>query len=117
MSQLGWEKSKELKLKVITVFVAGQDVFAVLPTGYGKSLCYACLPLLFDHLYQLEDSQRSIVIVVTPLTAITRIGKSSLVSLFYAIKVVTIKSAFMALGSPTESEHRLLLLLGNIIST
>ena len=71
VSQLGWEKLKELQLKVITAFVASQDVFAVLPTGYGKSLCcYACLPLLFDHLYQLEDSQRSIVIVVTSLTAI-----------------------------------------------
>ena len=62
-----------------------------------------------DHLYQLEDSQRSIVIFVMPLTAI---GKSRLVSLFYAIKVATIKSAFVSLGSPTESEHRLLLLLG-----
>ena len=67
--------------------------------GYGKSLCYACLPLLFDHLYQLEDSQRSIVIVVTPLTAIME-------------DLVTIKSAFLALGSPTESEQKLLLLLG-----
>ena len=51
VSQLGWEKLKELQLKVITTFVAGQDVFSVLPTDYGKSLCYACLPLLFDHLY------------------------------------------------------------------
>ena len=96
VSQLGWKKLKELQLKVITAFVASQDVFAVIPTGYGKSLCYACLPLLFDHLYQLEDSQRSIVIVVTPLIAI--IGKSSLVSLFYAIKEAIIKSAFVALG-------------------
>ena len=39
-----------------------------------------------------------------------RPGKSSLVSLFYAIRVATIK-CFVAL-SPTESEHRLLLLLG-----
>ena len=98
MLQLGWEKLKELQLKVITALVAGQDIFAVLPTGYGNSLCYACLPLLFDHLYQLEDSQRSIVIVVMPLTAIIRPGKSSLVSLFYAIKLATIKSASVALG-------------------
>ena len=41
-----------------------------------------------------------------------RPGKSSLVSLFYAIKIAIIKTAFVALGSPTESEHRLLLLLG-----
>ena len=31
-------------------FVNGRDMFAVLPTGYGKTLCYACLPLIFDEL-------------------------------------------------------------------
>ena len=68
--QLGYDSLKELQLKVITSFVAGNDVFAVLPTGYGKSLCYACLPLLFDHLHGPEGSQKSVVIIVTPLTAI-----------------------------------------------
>ena len=31
-------------------FVNGRDVYAALPTGYGKTLCYACLPLIFDEL-------------------------------------------------------------------
>ena len=29
-----------LQLKVIMSFIAGKDVFAILPMGYGKSLCY-----------------------------------------------------------------------------
>jgi len=70
VKQLGYSHLKDLQLEVITSFVAGKDVFAVLPTGYGKSLCYACLPLLFDHLHQLQESQASIVVVVTPLIAI-----------------------------------------------
>ena len=29
-------------------FVKGRDIFAVLPMGYGKGLCYRCLPTVFD---------------------------------------------------------------------
>jgi len=36
--------------------------------GFGKSLCYACLPMVFNFLF--KPSQSSIVCVVTPLTAI-----------------------------------------------
>ena len=36
---------KEEQKTVITSFVLGRDVFAVLPTGFGKSLCFACLPI------------------------------------------------------------------------
>jgi len=40
---------REQQKDVITKFVAGSDVFAIslLPTGYGKSLCYACLCSVF----------------------------------------------------------------------
>ena len=66
--KLGYDQLRDLQRKVILEFVKGNDVFGVLPTGYGKSLCYACLPDLFDHL--LQPDQPSIVVVVTPLTAI-----------------------------------------------
>ena len=65
---LGYKKLRDLQMEVILSLVMGKDVFAILPTGYGKSLCYASLPLLLDHLYQ--PTEKSIVIVVTPLTAI-----------------------------------------------
>ncbi|KAL5467262.1 hypothetical protein EMCRGX_G031465 [Ephydatia muelleri] len=43
----------------------------ILPTGYGKSLCYACLPIVFEHLLGIpQGDPQSIVIVVIPLTAI-----------------------------------------------
>ena len=48
--------------------VRGFDVFVSLPTGYGKSLCFFCLPLAFD---KLRRHQRpSIVVVVSPLVAL-----------------------------------------------
>ena len=49
--QLEYDTLKNLQLKVFMSFLAGRDVFAILPTGYGKSLCYALLQLLFDRLY------------------------------------------------------------------
>jgi len=51
---LGYSSLREQQKTVITKFVAGSDVFAILPTGYGKSLCYACLPDVFDKLLKLQ---------------------------------------------------------------
>ena len=48
----------------------GNDVFIALPTGSGKSLCYAVLPYAFDPIYQREGSM---VLVVSPLVALMKI--------------------------------------------
>ena len=66
---LGYKYLKEKQLEVLVNFLSGNDVFAVLPTGYGKSLCYTCLPKACDSLFQTEGS---IVVVITPLTAIIK---------------------------------------------
>ena len=56
---------KEEQRKVINAFVRSNDVFAV-----GKSLCYGRLPFFFDEFRY--DGLSSVVIVVTPLTAIMK---------------------------------------------
>ena len=45
---LGYSALKEEQGKVIVEFMNGRDVFVILPTGYGKNLCFACLPGAFD---------------------------------------------------------------------
>ncbi len=40
---------KKEQLDVVVAFMSGKDVFAVLPTGYGKSLCYAFAFKEFDN--------------------------------------------------------------------
>ena len=41
---------KPIQLEAVESFVSGQDTFVALPTGYGKSVIFAVLPLLFDKL-------------------------------------------------------------------
>ena len=43
-------------MNVVTNFVVGDGVFVVLSTGYGKSLCYACLPGTFDKFLNITNS-------------------------------------------------------------
>ena len=68
---MGYEGMKSEQLQIVESFMTGHDVFGVLPTGYGKSLCYACLPLVFDCLLQ-KPSGFSIVLVVSPLVALMK---------------------------------------------
>ena len=63
---LGFMLKKEQE-KVIVAFTQGHDVSVALPTGFGKSLCYCCLPYVFDKL------RGSISVVVSPLKRKTRL--------------------------------------------
>ena len=38
-SSLGYPTLREQQLRVLLSYIRGNNVFAVLPTGYGKSLC------------------------------------------------------------------------------
>lgn len=39
---------KPKQLEALSTFMSGKDTFVALPTGYGKSIIFAVLPLLFD---------------------------------------------------------------------
>ena len=67
---LGCSTLKPEQMQVITEVLRGRDVFAILPTGFGKTLCYAALPAAFDYIN--PGGPPSIVLVVSPLTAIMK---------------------------------------------
>ena len=69
-SALGIYTLKPEQEKAILQFLLGRDVFVALPTGYGKSLCYFVLPLVFDRVRDV--SNRSIVLVVSPLVTLMK---------------------------------------------
>ncbi|XP_065898784.1 ATP-dependent DNA helicase RecQ-like [Dysidea avara] len=65
--RMGIQGLKPKQLEAIEAFVSGKDTFVSLPTGYGKSIIFAMLPLLFDFLF---GAQGSIAVVVTPLISL-----------------------------------------------
>ena len=69
-ASLGYPALKPEQEEAITQFLMGRDVFVALPTGYGKSLCYCCLRRVFDLVRSIEE--QSIVMVVSPLTALMK---------------------------------------------
>ena len=65
---LGIQLSPEQEAAVTSI-IKRRDVFVYLPTGAGKSICYAILPLLFD---TITKTKGSIVIVISPLIALMK---------------------------------------------
>ncbi|KAK3105127.1 hypothetical protein FSP39_017769 [Pinctada imbricata] len=60
---------KTEQLDVITAILNGKDVFALLPTGFGKSMCYLLPPLLSN---ELNWSIKHVVFVISPLISLMK---------------------------------------------
>src|SRR6185369_8162704 len=58
----GFDQFRSLQEEIVTDALAGRDVFALMPTGGGKSICYQLPALLRDGL----------TIVVSPLIALMK---------------------------------------------
>ena len=76
---IGYDSPTDNQRLAVAEFVKGKDVFVSLPTGEGKSLCFATLPAVFngcrsqvfkDQLQVSCSSPLSIAIVVSPLLAL-----------------------------------------------
>ena len=70
----GYFTLKDEQLRIAADVLGGRDGFVCLPTGYGKSLCYAILPWAFDELSRMrKDVKHSIVLVVSPLVSFSHV--------------------------------------------
>lgn len=58
---------KDEQRTVLKAFIGGKDVFALLPTGFGKSLIYQMAPLVVKEMGRVQDP---VVIIVSPLIAL-----------------------------------------------
>lgn len=55
--------------KALQEFLGGRNVFVNLPTGYGKSLIFQCLPIAADALFERPRAS-SVVVVISPLRSL-----------------------------------------------
>ena len=60
---LGYESLKDEQRDCIIGFLNRRDVFAVLPTGFGKTACFTCLPHAFDRYEDRADDNKAIIII------------------------------------------------------
>uniref|UniRef100_A0A1X7VXF8 DNA 3'-5' helicase n=1 Tax=Amphimedon queenslandica TaxID=400682 RepID=A0A1X7VXF8_AMPQE len=67
---LGYTCLKDKQRECIISVLNRRDVFAVLPTGFGKKACFTCLPSSFDCYEDRINDNKAIIIVVSPLTAL-----------------------------------------------
>ncbi|XP_014678938.1 PREDICTED: ATP-dependent DNA helicase Q-like 3 [Priapulus caudatus] len=58
---------KEEQRRILTSLVQKKDVFALLPTGFGKSMIFLLLPLILD---VIDPGKKHTVLVISPLTAL-----------------------------------------------
>ena len=68
--EMGYTSRRQKQKDAVIGFIRRRDVFVSLPTGSGKSLCYAILPKVFDILR--GRSSRSIAIVISPLISLMK---------------------------------------------
>jgi len=69
---LGYKNPTEEQFEAMYDFIQGRDIFVSLPTGSGKSLCHAVLPLEYGNVRNYKESQssQSFIVCVSPLTAL-----------------------------------------------
>lgn len=57
--------------EAIKMFFENKNVFVNLPTGFGKSLIYQCLPMIADVLYK-RPQVTSVIVVISPLRSLMK---------------------------------------------
>ena len=93
-ASLGYTCLKDEQKKALHSFVSGKDVFVSLPTGYGKSLCYALLPIVFDKIRGIDST--ALVANSTNSGVISLPDKGCLLFLAFSTSTPHARQQFMA---------------------
>ncbi len=93
--RFGYESLNKFQEDVVLEAIRRSDIFLSVKTGSGKSLCFQCLPDLWETVPESKtadsDSDRLTVLVVTPLLSITQEQVDFLQNV--GLKVVSLKDS------------------------
>ena len=64
VKELGYDQLTDDQAEALHKFISGRDIFVSLPTGSGKSLCFAGVSLVLE---KLKQESNSITVVISPL--------------------------------------------------
>ena len=107
VQSLGYDVVKPEQEIALLSLLHGQDVFVSLPTGYGKSFCYAALPAALNSLKNRPG--KSIVIAVSPLIALMKEQVAALSSKGLAVGCVTQESLDEEKAKVRNGQYQLVL--------
>ena len=108
--KLQYSPLKAEQARAIEGFMEGLDVFVILPTGYGKKVCYSCLPLASDIYHSVTGL---IILVVSPLIALIADQISALTSFSW---YTGISRSFLHLPTRSSELKKTILYLPSLIS-
>lgn len=57
---------KEKQIRIIENVLRGTHTVGILPTGYGKSICFQILPLMFEEIYE----KKGVALIFSPLKSL-----------------------------------------------
>ena len=97
---LGYADMEPEQLQAVSGIISGQDVYAVLPTGFEKSLYFAYLPAVFD--WVLPIGEPSTVLVVTRIERYRNIV-GAIVVRSSSVIIANIANIFMSLRTRSDT--------------
>ena len=65
-------KLKKEQQRAIEIICHGDDIFVSLPTGFGKSICFHVLPILFDRKLGRMDGERVMSLLAVVISSVSR---------------------------------------------
>ena len=90
------------QMQALYYLVSGNDVFANLPTGFGKSLIYQLAPFVVEEMSRREGKPRTaIVLVISPLVSLIK-------DQFNSLRKKGIKASFIGGGQEEANLQKII---------